>query len=197
MWKAYDPRVLDQIMKFDYRDLEDGRVELVTPPIQTFQFFGRPSPPLKGYPEGEDYADRREDSNYPPGFYQDMRSHAKQALSGLHCRLLILWETKNSLISDEGYRKRVMEAVLSRSSRKEKVEEVFVEGRHSLALFAPKKTAKASARWIAKFWEEWTAEEGRRSQEDAPIDAEKMPDKMEEKLKASLHTSLSGLGSKL
>lgn len=185
MWKAYDPRVLNQILKFDYRDLEDGRVELVTPPYQTLQFFQRPSPALPGYPEAEEYNDRREDANFPPGWYQEMSWHAKQALTGLHSRMLILWETEGTFVSTEGYRKRVMEAALARKSRENKVQQEFVEGGHSLALFVPLKTAQATARWLDGVWKEWTAEETTR-QQDVRIDAENIPVGIQQLLRASL-----------
>jgi pimeloyl-ACP methyl ester carboxylesterase len=185
MWKAYDPRVLNQILKFDYQDLEDGRVELVTPPYQAFQFFQRPSPALPGYPEAEEYNDRREDANFPPGWYQEMGWHAKQALTGLHCRMLFLWESEGTFVSNEGYRKRVMEAALARKSRENKVQQEFVEGGHSLTLFVPLRTAQATARWLQGVWKEWTADEENR-QKHARIDAENIPVGIQQLLRASL-----------
>lgn len=186
MWKEYDPRVLQQILKFDYRDLEDGRVELVTPPYQAFQFFQRPSPPLPGYPEAEEYSDRREDANYPAGWYQEMSWHAKQSLSRLHCPMLILWEnTERPFVSNEGYRTRVMEAALARKSRESKVQQEFVEGGHSLALFVPLRVAQATARWLDGVWREWTVEEAKR-QNHARIDPENIPDGQQRLLRATL-----------
>jgi len=186
MWKEYDPRVLRQILKYDYRDLDDGRVELVTPPYQAFQFFQRPSPPLPGYPEAEEYSERREDSNYPDGWYQEMSWHAKQSLSKLHCPLLILWEnSKRPFVSDEGYRKRIMEAALARKSREKKVRQEFVEGGHSLALFVPLRVAQTTSRWLDGIWGEWTVEEAQR-QGHARIDPENIPDGQQRLLMANL-----------
>ena len=110
MWKAYDPRVLHQILCYDYRDLEDGRVELITPPLQTLSYFLRPSPPLSGFPENEDYTMRTEEGNWPPGFYNAQGVVGKRALAKLKCPLLLLWETTGTFISNEAYRRRILES---------------------------------------------------------------------------------------
>ncbi|OCT49507.1 toxin biosynthesis protein [Cladophialophora carrionii] len=174
MWDAYDPRVLQQILRYDYRDLEVGRVELITPPVQTVSYFWRPSPPLSGFPENEDYATRDEDANWPPGFYAAQGAVAKKALATLNCPLLFLWEKRGSFVSDEGYRQRVLASADALGRRKNQIEQIFVDSGHSLALFAPRKTAEAAATWIEKFWHHWLDEE-RRRQSDAPVDAQNVP----------------------
>ncbi|KIW69814.1 hypothetical protein PV04_02141 [Phialophora macrospora] len=182
MWKAYDPRVLQQILRYDYRDLEDGRVELITPPVQTVSYFLRPSPPLSGFPENEDYATREEDANWPPGFYAAQGNIGKKALATLSCPLLFLWETKGTFVSDEGYRKRVLASADALGRRKNQIEQMFVDGGHSLALFAPRKTAEAATTWIKKFWQRWLEQERQRLS-DAPIDAQNVPPEFVERTK--------------
>jgi hypothetical protein len=174
MWKAYDPRVLHQILTHDYRDLEDGRVELITPPVQTVSFFLRPAPPVEGFPENEDFATRTEEANWPPGFYSAQNAAGKKALATLNCPLLFLWEKKGTFVSNEGYRRRVLESTVAHVHRKDQIEERFVDGGHSLALFVPTKTAAAATPWIEKTWRRWLEGE-QRAQAGAPIDAESVP----------------------
>ena len=126
MWKAYEPRVLQQILKHDYRDLEDGRVELITPPVQTLSYFLRPSPPLKGYPENEDFATRTKEAEWPRGFYSAQGAVGKKTLATLTCPVLFLWEKKASLISNEGYRRRILDAAGANGHRKSQIEQNFV-----------------------------------------------------------------------
>lgn len=182
MWKAYDPRVLQQILANDYRELPDGRVELITPPVQTLSYFLRPSPPLKGYPENEDYNTRAEEANWPPGFYSAQGAVGKKALTSLECPMLFMWEMKGAFVSDEGYRRRVLESAEAFGRRRDKVEQVFVDGGHSLPLFVPTKSAVAVSGWIRKFWQGWLEEECQRAS-DAPIDAENVPPEFLERAK--------------
>lgn len=182
MWKAYDPRVLHQILKYDYHELEDGRVELITPPALTVSYFLRPSPPLKGYPENEDHPTRAEDAKWPPGFYSAQGAFGKKALSTLTCSLLFLWEAKSSFISDEAYKTRILEAAEAFGHRKDRIEQKAVEGGHSLALLVPTKTAEAVSTWLEKFWQNWLKEERCRAS-DAPIDPETVPEELLERIK--------------
>lgn len=182
LWRAYDPRVLHQILKYDYHELEDGRMELITPPALTLSFFLRPSPPLKGYPENEDHPARTEDANWPPGFYSAQGEFGKKALSTLTCSLLFLWEAKGSFISDEAYKTRILEAAGAFAHRKDHIEQKAVKGGHSLALFVPTRTAEAVSTWLEKFWENWLKEEHYRAS-DAPIDPETVPKGIFERIK--------------
>ncbi|KAJ9605652.1 hypothetical protein H2200_009501 [Cladophialophora chaetospira] len=182
IWKGYDGRVLQQILNYDYRDLDDGRVELVTPPSQTLGYFLMPSPPLKGFPENEDYATRTEETNWPPGFYSAQGGVGKRALASLNCPMLFLWETKGPFISDEGYRRRLLESAEAFGRRRDQIEQAFVDGGHSLALLVPTKTAETVAAWLEKFWRRWLEEEHRR-QSDLPVDAENIAEELMERAK--------------
>ena len=184
MWKAYDPRVVEQILKYGYRDLEDGRVEQITPPMQTLSYFLRPSPPLTGYPENEDYATRPEDANWPVGFYGAQGAAGKKALAALTCPLLFLWDTEGSFISDDGYKRRVLEFAGAFDRRRDQIEQMSVDGGHSLALFVPTKAAEAASAWMQGMWRNWLEEERLRLS-DAPIDPENIPLEFLERIKLS------------
>jgi pimeloyl-ACP methyl ester carboxylesterase len=171
MWKVYDPRVVQQMIAHDYRELPDGRMELITPPVQTVSFFLRPSPPVEGFPENEDYSTRTEESNWPPGFYSAQGPVGKAALARITCPILFLWEKKATFLSDEGYRKRILTAAGAFGPRKEPIDQMNVDGGHSLPLFVPRKTAVAVSSWTQKFWQRWLDEEERRAA-DTPIDAQ-------------------------
>ena len=92
----------------------------------------------------------------------------------MHCPLLFLWEKKGTFISDEGYRKRILDSAEAFGRRKDQIEQTFVDGGHSLALFVPTKTAAAASTWIEGFWRGCLDEEHRR-RADAPIDPENVP----------------------
>ncbi|KAK4943339.1 hypothetical protein LTR10_017013 [Elasticomyces elasticus] len=181
MWKPYNKRVLQQMLRYDYRDLDDGRVELITPPYLSLQFFQQPSPPLPGHPEREDYATRPVEANYPSGFYNTVQFKVKEALADVSCKILFLWGSKGSIVSDEGYRKRALDAAHAKRIRPGHVDQTFVPGGHSLPFFVPTETAEASAEWIEKIWKDWNEEERRRSL-DAPIDPENLPVEVLEKM---------------
>ena len=66
-------------MRYDLQDLPDGAVGLVTPILQDVAMSARPSPPLDGFPESEDYATRTTDSESRPGFYNTMGAHPESS----------------------------------------------------------------------------------------------------------------------
>jgi pimeloyl-ACP methyl ester carboxylesterase len=171
IWKAYDPRVIELIKKHDYRDLEDGRVELIAPPSQTATYFLNPSPPLPGYPENEDYANRTTEANFPPGFYNAQSVVGKRALGDLTCPMLFIWEKNGTFISDKAYRQRLIEAAERSVSKPGRIQQIDIDGGHQLALQKPGETAVAVSTWLKTFWGNWLEEERLRVL-DAPISAE-------------------------
>lgn len=181
LWRPYDRRVLQQMLRYDFRDLDDGRVEVITPPALALQHFQRPSPPLPGYPEADDYAGRPAEANYPPGFYKTVQVQVKEALADVRCKILFLWGSKGSFLSTEGYRKRILDATRAKGARPGRIEEKFIASGHSLALFVPTQTAEASAKWLENIWKDWNEEEERRSR-DAAIDPENIPAEVFERM---------------
>ncbi|KAI1619600.1 toxin biosynthesis protein [Exophiala viscosa] len=181
MWKPYDKRVLQQMLRYDYQDLDDGRVELITPPNLTLHHFQQPSPPLRGYPEHEDYATRPAEANHPPGFYKTVQIRVKEALADVTCKILFLWGSKGGYISSESYRKRLIDAAQAKGSRPGQIQQKFVPGGHSLIFIVPTETAEASVGWIEQIWKDWNEEEGRRRL-DAPIDPENVPGEVIERM---------------
>ena len=174
-YRKYDPRVFEKMMLYDLQSLQDGTVGLVTPKRQDVAMFVRPSPPLEGFPESEEYATRTEESNSRPGFYNAMGAHVKAAMPGIHCLVHYLWATDDTFISDRPYRKRVTDVTgtgLGGGGGKAKgqVTEAHVNGGHSLPLYNPRETAEAAATWLGGTFKVWWDEEERRRGLEAPID---------------------------
>jgi hypothetical protein len=187
-FQQFPPRVLDQILRYELHDLEDGTVELVTPAAQVLPIFMRPSPPVDGFPEGEEYTTRvLPVSDFPAGFYAGMGEKVKQTMPGIHCKTLYLWASEDTFISDEAYRERLVSITgtgLAGGGGKEKgqVDEQFVEGGHLLPLLVPTKTADAIVNWLAAtFWPLWLKEEAARTGE-APIDPVNLPEEVVKRL---------------
>lgn len=180
-YQQFPPRVLDQILKYELHDTDDGTCELLTPAAQVLPIFMRPSPPLDGFPEGEEYASRfLPVSDFVEGFYAGIGERVKQSMPGIHCKTLYMWASQDTFISDEGYRKRLVSITGTGlggggGNARGQVDEVFVEGGHLLPLLEPTKTADAVVNWLAAtFWPLWLKEEAARVKE-GPIDPVNLP----------------------
>lgn len=181
LYQTYSPKVLDQILKYDLQELPDGTVELITPAAQVMPMFMKPSPPLEGFPEAEEYATRvLPSSDHEVGFYHAMGGIVKQAMPAIHCPVLYLWAKENGFISNDAYRERLVSITgcgLGGGGGKKKgqIDEVFVDGGHSLPYLEPEKTADAAVQWLAGcFWPQWLKEEEARARE-ARIDPVNLP----------------------
>ncbi len=170
IWKGFDRRVLGQIMRYDYRDLEDGRVELITPPLLALGHFQRPSPPLPGYPVDDDYRNRPEEANFPPGFYNVVQLKVLEELANVSCMILFVWDKEGRFMGGERYRRRVVGAVNAKGEREGQIQQRWIEGGHSLAHLVPGRVAEEVCGWLKGVWEEWIEEE-RRREGDAKIDS--------------------------
>lgn len=170
-----------------------------TPSLQVVQIVARPSPPLDGYPEGEDYATRcLPESEFPQGFYNANGARVKEYLQSVHCPVLFQWSTDVGFVSEEPYRDRVVNATgtgLGGGGGKAKgqITEVFLEGPHSVVLQNPTVAAKSFAIWLReRLWPQWMAEEEERKRE-APIDPTAFPPALMERIEKAMPKSLPKL----
>ena len=93
-------------------------------------------------------------------------------MHGIHCKTLYVWSRDDDFISDEPYRKRVVDATgtgLGGGGGKPagQVSEVFVKtGGHALPLSAPTETAAKVAEWLRGTAQTaWEEEEAARKSE--------------------------------
>ncbi|OAX84001.1 hypothetical protein ACJ72_01636 [Emergomyces africanus] len=176
-YSQFDPRVLAQTLRYDLRDMPDGRVTLATPRYQQAQLFMRADPPMKGYPVGEDYATRAEEGFVAPGFYRGEPAKVKEYLPGIHCKALYVWTADNSLLSTESYRNRIVGKTGTGlggagGTATGQVKEVFVEAAgHALPFLEPRGTAEAVAKWLGEELGPWWAGEEEKRGEEPIIDA--------------------------
>ena len=191
MFATWDKRTVALLLEHDLVDLPDGSVELKTPNVQITQYIGRPSPPLEGYPEDEDYSTRKvEESDWPPGFYNPNRARAVQYLESINCPVLYQWSTDIRFLCDKPYQERCLKCTgigLGGGGGKAlgQVTEVTIDASHNLPLQKPTEAAKSFAEWIRDvFWPKWTREEEEREQAQ-PIDPVTFPPELMKKLEAT------------
>ncbi|QSS62851.1 toxin biosynthesis protein [Histoplasma capsulatum] len=171
-YSQLDPRVLSQSLRYELRSMPDGSVTLATPRYQQAQLFMRADPPMKGYPAGEDYATRAEESFVARGFYRGEPAKIKEYLPGVHCKALYVWTADNSPLSTDSYRNRIVGKTGiglggGGGEATGQVKEVFVaaEG-HALPFLEPRGTARAVAKWLAEELKpQWEIEEARQRKE--------------------------------
>lgn len=176
---GYESRVRQKILENDYVE-RDGKLELITPPSQTVAYFVRPDPPIAGIGEDARYATRTEEMKFPAGFWNSWAVELEDAMKNVACKALFLWATKKPTALPRSGQEFVMRNLGSNIGVSQ-VEEVKVEGGHSLPLFVPMRTAQAVAPWVRKVWHEWQEEQKRRLKEP-PIDPERLPREFEERL---------------
>ena len=191
MLASWDKRAVALLLEHDLVDLPDGSVKLKTPNVLLTQFVVRPSPPLEGYPEDEDYRTRNvQETEWPQGFYNASPARLKEYLGSVNCPILVQWSSDPKFLSEEGYRDRVTSSMGmgtggSGGKAAGQVTEDFLTGKHALPLQRPMETAKSLAGWIRDvFWPKWTKEEQERRQE-RPIDPLNFPPEFMEKLEAA------------
>ncbi|KAG5295360.1 toxin biosynthesis protein [Histoplasma ohiense] len=173
-YSHFDPRVLAQSLRYELRDMPDGSVTLATPRYQQAQLLMRADPPMKGYPAGEDYATRAEESFVARGFYRGEPAKIKGYLPGVHCKALCYM--CGLRITVRLVRIRSGTGLLGRREQglgggggeaTGQVKEVFVaaEG-HALPFLEPRGTAGAVAKWLAEELKpQWEIEEARQRKE--------------------------------
>ncbi|KAL2361212.1 hypothetical protein RJZ56_005903 [Blastomyces dermatitidis] len=156
-YSQFDPRVLAQTLRYEFRDMPDGSVKLATPRYQQAQLFMRAAPPMKGYPVREDYATRARESLIAPGFYRGEPAKIKEYLPGIHCKTLYVWTAEDkSMLSTESYRSRVVGKTGTGlggagGEGTGQVKEVFVAAEaHALPFLEPRGTAGVVATWLGE-----------------------------------------------
>ncbi|KAL8950564.1 MAG: hypothetical protein Q9222_003398 [Ikaeria aurantiellina] len=184
----YDPRVLKRIFENDYYEREDGKIELVTPPSQAVPYFIRPDPPIQGLSEDPGYAKRTEEMRFPEGFWSPWMNETRDCTGKVQCNVLYLWASENIKMTTPAYKQRLMSNTGTGlcgggGFQAGQIEEIEIEGGHSLPLFLPSKTAEAVAPWISKGWARWQEEQERRKEEPG-VDPKRLPAEFEARLLA-------------
>jgi pimeloyl-ACP methyl ester carboxylesterase len=175
---GFDPRVFEKVMQYDLVEIpedEGGGVTFKTPKSQEVAAMVRPDPPLPGYPAGEDYETRQDESKTIKGFYRSEVSKVKEVMGGVHCKTLLMWSKEDSFLSSPAFRERVTKALgtgLMGGGGKEKgqIDEMFVErGRHNFLFDNPKESGTKVAMWLNDaIWPAFLREEDERSKEPVP-----------------------------
>lgn len=160
-FKQYDPRVQELIFKHEFVQNKDGSVESIPPNPQIVSYFMRPIPPLPGIvPNPEDHVIQAFDMTVP-GFGHNQSALTHSAMQSISCQILYLWATDETFISTARYRERVLSKTGTGpggagGKATGQVEEVFVEGGHSLPYFVPTRTAEAVGKWLRdRSWWSW------------------------------------------
>jgi hypothetical protein len=151
------------------------RSYLTTPKSQEVAVYVRPDPPLPGYPTGEEYQTRLQESLMVNGFYRSEVSKVKEVIGAIHCKTLLMWSAEDDWLSNESYRERLTNAIgtgLMGGGGKEKgqVDERFVgQGRHTFLFDNPVESGAIVADWLMKVvWPMFLQEEIERSKEPLP-----------------------------
>lgn len=174
----FDARVFEKALQYDVvqlPDAEGGGFTLATPKSQEVAIMMRPDPPLPGYPVGEDYQTKQEESRILKGFYRSEVSIVKEAIRSISCKTLLVWSRQENSISNEPYRARFTQAlgtgILGGGGKgRGQVDESFIEhGRHNFLFDNPMESAAKVALWLNNaVWTTFLQEEDSRSHEPAP-----------------------------
>jgi pimeloyl-ACP methyl ester carboxylesterase len=175
---GFDPRVFEKVMQYDLIEVLEGDREgmtLTTPKSQEVACIMRPAPSLAGYPAGEDYETRQDESRMIKGFYRSEGSKVKEVMKGIHCKTLLMWSKEDNWLSDAPYRERVTKAVGTGlmgggGNGKGQVDTLVVErGRHNFLFDNPQESGSKVAIWLKQaIWPMFLQEEEDRSKEPVP-----------------------------
>ncbi|KAL8926301.1 MAG: hypothetical protein Q9208_003023 [Pyrenodesmia sp. 3 TL-2023] len=177
VFSAFDPRVLKQIMKHDFRDLPssntdaDPAVTLTTPKTMETYTILRAIPPIPGLPVAPDHRTATARDIIIPGFYRGERSQHLESLQYLLPPILYVWGSLSGNANTEYSNDILQRTGIGLGGNGgvafAKVTEVLVEGaRHFVPLEKPAAAAKAIAPWLKRQFTAWQ-EETERRKEDA------------------------------
>jgi hypothetical protein len=92
-YARFDPRVFERVIQYDLVEIpesEGSGATFTTPKSQEVAVYVRPDPPLPGYPTGEEYQTRLDESLMVNGFYRSEVSKVKQLIGAVHCKTLLM-----------------------------------------------------------------------------------------------------------
>lgn len=186
---AFEPRVLEKAIQYELwrPDPTSERVTLVTPILQRTAVYMKADPPYDGIVPSEDWATRSEKSIMPGGFYRAECDKIKDLMPGIHCKTLYLWSRNADFVSDEAYRKRLLDCTGTGRGggggvATGQVVEAFVDrGNHALNFENPYGTAVQVAKFLDSVWPNWLKEEARRRVEPVP-NAVELPKELVERM---------------
>ena len=163
----YDPRVFKRLIKFGLRDKPTAQhphaVTLSTPKAQEVGSFGRPDPPLPGYPSAPDYKTRSEETVLVPGFYRGEVTQIRQVLPIIHPPLLYLWGTESD-IGNSAYPQRIIgQTGVGREggggTTTGQVKSKYIEGGdHLIPYKLPRQAAESINKWMRAALKQWSDE---------------------------------------
>lgn len=178
VFSSFDPRVLKQVMKYDFRDIPSDTdtgpaVTLITPKTMETYTILRAIPPVPGLPVAPDYRTATVRDIIVPGFYRGERSQHLKSLQYLLPPTLYVWGTLSEYANTE-YSKDILQRTGTGLGGNGgvalgKVTEVMVEGAHHFVpAEKPAAAAKVIAPWLQQQFTAWQ-EETERRKEDAPF----------------------------
>ncbi|KAI4195488.1 MAG: hypothetical protein LQ346_003413 [Caloplaca aetnensis] len=178
VYSSFDPRVLKQMTKHDFRDIpsdtDSGQAVTLTTPktLETYTIF-RPVPPVPGIPVAPDYRTATARDIIVPGFYRGEKSQHLESLQFILPPTLYVWGTLSGYANTE-YSNYFLQRTGTGLGGNGgvalgKVTEVVVEGAHHFVpAEKPAAAAKAIAPWLQQQFSAWQVETERRK-EDAPF----------------------------
>ncbi|KAL8754532.1 MAG: hypothetical protein Q9184_005089 [Pyrenodesmia sp. 2 TL-2023] len=200
VFSSFDPRVLKQIMKYDFRDIPTDTdagpaVTLTTPKTMETYTILRAIPPIPGLPIAPDHRTATARDIIVPGFYRGERSLHLESLQYLLPPTLYVWGSLSGYASTE-YSNDILQHTGTGLGGNGgvalgKVTEVQVEGAHHFVpLEKPAAAAKTITPWLQQQFTAWQ-EEAERRKEDAPFAIKQFhPEWLKRISHLSLHSKL-------
>ena len=199
-YSAFDPRVFEQVVKYDLRDIPSDdhsspAVTLTTPKTMELYTILRADPPLSNFPQAPDHKTKTARDIIVPGFYRGERSQYLESLQYLLPPVLYVWGTLSGNANTE-----YSHDILQRTGTglggnggvaSGKVVEVFVEGaHHPVPLEKPTAAARAIAPWLKHQFITWQEEVERRKKDPPFADKNFHPEWMDRISKLSVKSKL-------
>lgn len=174
-YSSFDPRVFEQVMKYDLRDVPSEKnchptVILTTPKTMEVYTILRANPPISGFPAAPDHRTATVRDVVIPGFYRGERSLHLKSLPHLLPPILYVWGTLSGYANTE-YSKDILDRTGTGLGgnggvASGKVTEVIVEGaHHPIPLEKPAAAAKVIAPWLKLQFTAWENETERSGKE--------------------------------
>ncbi|MCJ1411072.1 hypothetical protein MMC19_005160 [Ptychographa xylographoides] len=164
---SYEARAFERVVAFELRDLPrdthtgDIPVTLSTPRAMEVLSFLRPDPPLEGFPENPEFAQRTDRNATIPGFYRPEGPHSYDSLPQLYPSTFFVWAENSNI---RHFRPKFLEVTGTGPGGNGgvatgKVQEAWVKGaNHHVPLEKPLETAQAIAPWLQLEISRWDEE---------------------------------------